>query len=589
MKNEQRIQTLPLYLANQIAAGEVIERPASVLKELLENSIDANSRRIEIRIEKGGMELIRVADDGDGICQEDLALAILPHSTSKIATLADLENVGSFGFRGEALASINAVSRLTLSSYSSGQEFAWRIEGTGREAANPVLKPAALSQGSIVEVRHLFYNTPARRKFMRSEKTEGIYLEEIFKRIALSHPMISFKFEQGDRIKKNLPACGALEEHVRRVAVLCGASFVEGARYIEAEVNGLKVVGWLGTASVLRAQADLQYFYVNGRAVRDKVVMHAVRQAYQSICEPGRYPAYILYFELDAGSVDVNVHPTKHEVRFRDARTVHAFLVYAIQEGLQKINGISEPPSMAPPGLSLTTMPHHISEIPYFSEVDTNKEVGYSKQVHDNAVGFESIKCESVVEASDIDCKLMSIQNGRMAFVEDIHGIYILDVVSVRHAMMQPALKQAYESGRVDKRALLIPESIVIEADIEAEFTYSINWDALGFEITVAGERLVWVRSVPALLGAYVNNLPKFLGRLLTLNDVNTAIDLMIEYKLLNDPWSDQKIKQWWLETATQRRQNPDPLVGFYKKMTAEEIRKNWLPCGALYDNAQTQ
>ncbi|HEV2523671.1 MAG TPA: DNA mismatch repair endonuclease MutL, partial [Gammaproteobacteria bacterium] len=334
---QKRIHQLPVHLANQIAAGEVVERPASVLKELLENSLDAKSTEIDITVERGGIKLIQVQDNGLGICKEDLPLAIASHATSKIASLSDLEGVQSYGFRGEALASISSVSRLELISAVEDQSCGWSIQLEGRDKP-PSLQPVAKRSGTLIAVRDLFYNTPARRKFLKSEKTEAAYLEEIFKRIALSQPAVAFKFQQGDGIQKRLPICRSLDAHIRRVAQLCGKRFVEEAYYIEAEANGLKLTGWLGSENAMRSQADLQYFYVNGRIVRDKIVMHAVRQAYQSVNSLGRFPAYVLYFECDALAVDVNVHPTKHEVRFREARTVHAFLSYAIQEGLKQGN-----------------------------------------------------------------------------------------------------------------------------------------------------------------------------------------------------------------------------------------------------------
>ena len=335
-KSEQkRIHQLPVHLANQIAAGEVVERPASVLKELLENSLDAKSTEIEITVERGGTKLIQVQDNGLGICKEDLPLAIASHATSKIASLSDLEGVRSYGFRGEALASISSVSRLELISAVEDQSCGWSIQLEGRDKP-PSLQPVAKRSGTSIAVRDLFYNTPARRKFLKSEKTEAAYIEEIFKRVALSQPAVAFKFQQDDGIQKRLPICRSLEAHIRRVAQLCGKRFVEKAYYIEAEANGLKLTGWLGSENAMRSQADLQYFYVNGRIVRDKIVMHAVRQAYQAINALGRFPAYVLYFECDPSAVDVNVHPTKHEVRFREARTVHAFLSYAIQEGLKQ-------------------------------------------------------------------------------------------------------------------------------------------------------------------------------------------------------------------------------------------------------------
>lgn len=330
-----RILPLAPELANQIAAGEVVERPASILKELLENSLDAGSSQIDVTIERGGLGLIKVQDNGHGICKEDLELALCQHATSKILSFSDLEGVASFGFRGEALASISAVSRLSLSSCVQRQTSGFSIQKEGRNG-NIRLSVSPPILGTTVEVRDIFYNTPARRKFLRSEKTEGLYIEECFKRIVLSQPKVSFTLKIDAKPLKRWVACKTIEAESRRVSELCSINFIKTAHYIEMENNGLKIKGWLGSAEHLRSQADLQYFYVNGRSVKDKVVSYALRQAYQEYQVAGRYPAYVLFFELDPEAVDVNVHPTKHEVRFREVRAVTAFLIYSVRQALSQ-------------------------------------------------------------------------------------------------------------------------------------------------------------------------------------------------------------------------------------------------------------
>lgn len=351
VSNIKRIQRLSPELANQIAAGEVIERPASVLKELLENSLDANSTQIDVTIENAGVGLIKIQDNGQGIHKEDLELALTQHATSKISDVQDLEAILSYGFRGEALASIASVSKMRMTSCTTTQEMGWSFEPStstrfSSQHSVPPAPPAPLSHkltpsprvlGTTIEVRELFYNTPARRKFLRSDKTEMHYLEEVFKRIVLSHPEVGFSLKSSEKTPKRYNRCCSLDAYARRVGTLCGNSFIENAKYLEAESNGLMLKGWLGNKSQMRAAADLQYFYVNGRIVRDKGVNHAIRHAYQGICTLGRYPAYILFLELDPAGVDVNVHPTKHEVRFREARTIHAFLSYALGESLETI------------------------------------------------------------------------------------------------------------------------------------------------------------------------------------------------------------------------------------------------------------
>ncbi|MDB6096157.1 MAG: mutL [Francisellaceae bacterium] len=330
-----RIKLLPNHLANQIAAGEVVERPSSILKELLENSLDAGSTQIDITIEKGGIGLIKILDNGKGIIKEDLPLALHPHATSKIHNFHDLECLHTFGFRGEALASIGSVSRLKLSSRLENEEYGWQITQSG-SLEHSAIRPVAHPIGTCVEVADLFYNTPARRKFLRSEKTELYHLEELFKRIALSHFSVGFSFNINLRNQLRLLPCTTMQDYNKRIQQLCGNSFIKHAFYIESESNGLVLKGWLSNINFTKPLPDLQFFYVNNRLIRDKLVTHAIRQIYQNKIPLGRYPAFILYLELDPESVDVNVHPTKHEVRFREARTIHAFITHTLQEAINK-------------------------------------------------------------------------------------------------------------------------------------------------------------------------------------------------------------------------------------------------------------
>ena len=320
-----RIELLSPRLANQIAAGEVVERPASVIKELLENSLDSGAKRIDVDVEQAGVKLLRVRDDGSGISSDDLPLALARHATSKIRDLEDLERVMSLGFRGEALASISSVARLTLTSRTRDAEQAWQVETEGRDMA-PRVQPAAHPVGTSVEVRDLFFNTPARRKFLKAEKTEFDHLQEVIKRLALARFDVAFHLRHNGKSILSLHEAKDDAARARRVAAVCGSGFLEQALPIEVERNGLHLWGWVGLPTFSRSQADLQYFYVNGRAVRDKLVAHAVRQAYRDVLFNGRHPTFVLFFEVDPSVVDVNVHPTKHEVRFRDGRMVHDFL-----------------------------------------------------------------------------------------------------------------------------------------------------------------------------------------------------------------------------------------------------------------------
>ena len=336
----KRIHLLSPRLANQIAAGEVVERPANIIKELVENSLDAGAQRVEIDVEQGGIKLLRIRDDGHGIPKDDLPLALSRHATSKIETLDDLEAVHSLGFRGEALASISSVSRLTLTSSiapEEGQpEQAWQVEVEGREMAATV-KPAAHPKGTTLEVRDLFFNTPARRKFLRTEKTEFNHVDEYFKRLALSRYDVAFSLRHNQKVIHSLrPALRNIDKE-KRVASLLGTKFIDAALHIDSEAAGLGLTGWVGLPTFSRSQADMQYFFVNGRVVRDRLVAHAIKQAYRDVLYHGRQPAFVLYLTVDPALVDVNVHPTKHEVRFRDGRLVHDYLFRTLHKALADV------------------------------------------------------------------------------------------------------------------------------------------------------------------------------------------------------------------------------------------------------------
>ena len=323
------IRLLPSRLIDQIAAGEVVERPASVVKELVENSLDAGARRIEVELERGGIKLIRVRDDGRGIPADELALALARHATSKVRSLEDLEGIRSLGFRGEALPSIASVARLTLTSRAADADQPWRL-GPGDEAPRPAAHPV----GTTVEVRDLFYNTPARRKFLKSDKTEFRHVELLLKRLALVRFDVAFRLRHNGREIFSFAEAPERAAQEQRLAALLGAPFLAESLYLEQTRGDLRLAGWVGLPTFSRSQGDMQYFYVNGRMVRDKLVSHAIRQAYQDVLYHGRHPAYLLYLELDPRLVDVNVHPTKHEVRFRDSRRVHDFLFHTLHQVL---------------------------------------------------------------------------------------------------------------------------------------------------------------------------------------------------------------------------------------------------------------
>lgn len=329
------IQILPARLANQIAAGEVVERPASVVKELVENSIDAGATRIDIDIEKGGSKLIRIRDNGFGIAKDELTLALSRHATSKITTLDDLEAIVSLGFRGEALASISSVSRLTLTSRTVAQEEAWSAYAEGRDM-DVKLKPAAHPVGTTIDVVDLFFNTPARRKFLRTDKTEFTHIDELLKRIALSRLDITINLRHNGKSIRQYRAAQTKIQVEKRLAAVCGSNFLQHALEVELEHGDLKFHGWISAPEGARAQGDIQYCYVNGRMMKDKLINHAIRQGYETSLLANQYAAYILFIEINPHDVDVNVHPAKHEVRFHQARLVHDFIYQAIYGALQQ-------------------------------------------------------------------------------------------------------------------------------------------------------------------------------------------------------------------------------------------------------------
>ncbi|MBC3381628.1 DNA mismatch repair endonuclease MutL [Serratia fonticola] len=336
------IQVLPPQLANQIAAGEVVERPASVVKELVENSLDAGATRIDIDIERGGAKLIRIRDNGCGIAKADLALALARHATSKISTLDDLEAIVSLGFRGEALASISSVSRLMLTSRTAEQSEAWQAYAEGRDQAVTV-KPAAHPVGSTLEVLDLFYNTPARRKFMRTEKTEFGHIDEVVRRIALARFDVAINLSHNGKLMRQYRAAKEESQHERRLASICGPAFLQHALAVSWQHGDLSIRGWVADPQGARQLGEMQYCYVNSRMMRDRLINHAIRQAYQDQLKDDQLPAYVLYLEVDPHQVDVNVHPAKHEVRFHQARLVHDFIYQAVTTVLQQAGNVTLP------------------------------------------------------------------------------------------------------------------------------------------------------------------------------------------------------------------------------------------------------
>jgi len=501
-----RINLLDQKLANQIAAGEVVERPASIVKELIENSLDARANKITVEVEQGGVKLIRIQDDGSGILKQDLALALHRHATSKIKKIGDLENINSLGFRGEALASISSVSRVSLLSKAREGEYdaGWQIDVEGN-IAHKSLIPVSHAEGTTIEVRDLFFNTPARRKFLKKERTEFSKIDEIIKRLALSRFDVHVSLRHNQKIIYNLLPAKSGSEKQRRVGLLCGSKFVENSILIDTERAGLKLWGWVGLATFSRSQGDLQYFYVNGRSVKDKLVTHAVKQAYRDVLFHGRHPAYVLFLELDPSLVDVNVHPTKHEVRFRDGRFVHDFLFSSLYKSLSEVTPVDQlETSKELNQLNATfDLPQKINE---------NNDGGFNQ----GALSLVDGK-RNFLESSDKSDDFFRAENQRTDVpplgyaVAQLHGVFILaqndqglvivDTHAAHERITYERMKRALADEGLKTQTLLVPISIALshtEVDYAEDNKTALL--ELGLEIERVSDEALVVRKVPALL-----------------------------------------------------------------------------------------
>jgi DNA mismatch repair protein MutL len=518
-----RIHLLSSRLANQIAAGEVVERPASVVKEVLENSLDAGATRVDIDVESGGGKLIRIRDNGAGMAPDDLPMALARHATSKISSLEDLERVDSLGFRGEALASIGSVSRLTLTSNdqeqgSEGSSAA--CEGRDMEVQ---VKPAPHPRGTTVEVRDLFFNTPARRKFMRTEKTEFNHLEEVVKRLALSRFDVAFSLRHNGRVLHNLKPGNTQAERQRRVATVCGPAFMEQAIYIEADVPPLKLWGWVGLPTFSRSQADLQYFFVNGRVIRDRLIAHAVKQAYRDVLYHGRHPAFVLYLELDPAQVDVNVHPTKHEVRFRDGRAVHNFIFSSLHRALADVRPADQLPEhtlATDDGMAINTETGEISSqsgLSWGAPVASPSLGGgggfgsYSpsaapmpgqamEQVSSYSQLHSMPSVESDEEVPPLGYALAQLK-GIYILAENARGLVLVDMHAAHERITYERLKSAREQEGIRSQPLLVPQSVAVsQREVQVAGEHSALFQRLGLAVDVAGEEVLVIRQIPVNL-----------------------------------------------------------------------------------------
>ena len=506
------IRVLSDHLINQIAAGEVIERPSSVVKELVENALDAGAGLVEIDIEAGGAKLIRISDDGGGIPVEELPLALNRHATSKITSMDDLEVVRSLGFRGEALPSIASVSRLTLASRTPGEAHGFRVDASAGQVSPP--RAEAMRPGTRVEAWDLFYNVPARRKFLKAERTEFGHIEDWVRSLALARPEVEFRLSHNS--KSQLPIRAALEpEQMRaRLRSVVGPAFAERALDLDFEGAGARLRGWVGLPTDARSQADQQYFYVNGRLVRDRLIAHAVRQAYADVLFHGRHPAFVLYLDIDPARVDVNVHPAKHEVRFREGRIVHDMIYRTLHEALAgtragSVGGVavggplaasagsSEGPSATPTSSSFTQMPMRLGQ----SQV-AQPLAAYRALYSTDSLASPTLPVppESSPDTPPLGFALAQL-HGVFVLAENAAGLVLVDMHAAHERITYERLKQALEGVGVRSQTLLVPLQIAVSGR-EADLAESAaeQFEALGFEVVRSGVESISVRRVPTAL-----------------------------------------------------------------------------------------
>ena len=549
------IQILPSQLIDQIAAGEVVERPASVVKELVENALDAGARCIEVELEAGGSRLIRITDDGIGIPRDELALALSRHATSKIASLEDLEALNSMGFRGEALPSIASVSRLVLTSRVAGTDSAWRVAVDGGEIGEP--RPAAHPFGTTVEVRDLFYNTPARRKFLRAERTEAGHVDAVVKSLALARFDVEFRLKHNRRATLRLGAASDRAAREARIAELCGADFMDNACYFEREIEGCTMHGWLAAPTFSRSQPDMQYTFVNGRFVRDKLLRHAARLGYQDVLYQSRQPAFVVFLSIDPKRVDVNAHPAKLEIRFRDSRLVHDFVFRTIEAALARAPGAGDGGDGRPPTRLHVADAHadregwHVAGAASEHGADSPAATGSSHRHHQagldlrhlrehvhlfgrlhahtdgtsgHAHGQQAATGSAGAPGHGTDAagsREAGVAGGRLekggdvpplgfalaqlsgiyVLAENREGLIIVDMHAAHERITYERMKLAFENDNLMRQDLLVPIDVELsprDADIAEE--RQADLERLGFSVVRRGPHSVQVQAIPLLL-----------------------------------------------------------------------------------------
>jgi DNA mismatch repair protein MutL len=507
------IRPLTELLVNQIAAGEVVDRPAAALKELLENSLDAKAHAVEVELLSGGVKQLKVVDDGGGIERDELPLALQRHATSKIATLDDLEQVASLGFRGEALASIAAVSHLTLTSRTAESKHAWRIQASGGDTST--VEPAAATTGTVVDVRDLYYNTPARRKFLRTEGTELGHCEEVFKRIALSRPDVSMGLRHNGRAQWRLSP----QSFAERAQVLLGGDFDAASLALDENAGSIRLHGLVASPTFNRSARDYQYFFVNARFVRDRLIAHAVREAFHDVLHQERHPAFVLFLELDPGKVDVNVHPTKSEVRFRDPRAVHQFVFHALTKALgQTRAGAAAAPTAfslpvrdgslpeAPSGF--TPAPRGTGHVPVGTLAPHQSNIAFATRqpaaFYEVLFGRDAVarplEQPAATETPPLGFALAQLA-GIYVLAQNERGLVVVDMHAAHERIMYEKLKTALDADRIPTQSLLIPATLrASRLDTAVVEEHAAVLLQLGFEMAVIGPEALVVRCVPAPL-----------------------------------------------------------------------------------------
>ncbi len=493
------IRQLPEHLVNQIAAGEVVERPASVVKELVENSLDAGAGSVAVELQAGGTRLIRVRDDGAGIPAEELRLALARHATSKIAELGDLEAIASLGFRGEALPSIASVARVALRSRARDATDAWQVEAHDGEIGEAV--PCAHPPGTTVEVRDLFYNTPGRRKFLRTERTEQQHIDRWLRRLALARPDVAFSVTHNGRSVLRLRPAGDGEDAVARIGDVCGESFAGQVVRLETVSNELALSGWLALPTYSRSQPDLQYWFVNGRSISDRMLAHAVRHAYRDVLFHGRHPAYVLYLSMDPARVDANAHPAKHEVRFRDGRSVHGAVAQAIEYAISGARAGRTEQAPARPAAIAASQYRQSS-----MALAASPARAATSSVHDVLAGYRALSAgndagaERRTDMPPLGYALAQL-GGIYILAENATGLVVIDMHAAHERVVYEKLKKALASKDLVTQPLLVPVPVAV-SEGEAALAEGAGevFAKLGLALNRSGPRTLTVREVPALL-----------------------------------------------------------------------------------------